>query len=59
MGNHFKQNCINCSTWVFSGNIEAIKSIGLKPNKKYSLHNGPIESKFYRFDIYEGSQEEE
>lgn len=58
IGDQLKQKCSNCDAWVFSGNIDAIKSVGLKPNKKFNLHNGPIESKFYNFGIYEGSLSE-
>jgi hypothetical protein len=33
-----------------------LKSIGLKPSKKYKLYNGDLECSFRRFDIYEGSK---
>ena len=59
LGDQLKKECKDCSAWIFSGNIDALKSVGLKPNMKYSLYNGGIESKFYNFNIYEGSLEEE
>ncbi len=55
IGDQLKQHCHSSEAWIFSGNIEAIKSVGLKPNQKYNLHNGPIESKYYKFETYEGS----
>ncbi len=56
MGDTFKQNYAGCEAWVFSGNIDALKSVGLKPAKKISLMNGGIETKFYKFELYEGSK---
>lgn len=55
IGDHLKQHCHDSEAWIFSGNIDAIKSVGLKPNQKYNMHNGPIESKFYKYETYSGS----
>ncbi len=57
MGDKFKQHYQGCEAWVFSGNIPALKSVGLRPSKKINLFNGPIESGFYKFEMYQGSKE--
>ncbi len=56
IGDHLKQKCLNTDAWIFSGNHDAIKSIGLKPDKKINLKNGPLEAFLYKYEIYEGSK---
>lgn len=53
MGDTVKHMYKNCSAWIFSGNIDALKSFGLKTSKRFSMMNSQIESKFHRFDSYE------
>ena len=33
----------------------ALKHVGLKPTAKIPVWNGPLECRFVRFDIFEGS----
>lgn len=54
MGDTFKHGYKDCSAWVFSGNIDAIKKLGLKTSQRFTLMNSQIETKFHKFDIYEG-----
>lgn len=56
IGDWMKHNIAGSEMWVFSGNIEALKSVGLRPSKKIKLMNGPIEAGFHKFEIYEGSK---
>ena len=56
IGNHLKKNYAGFDAWIFSSNREAMKQIGLKPSKKYTLFNGPLECKFQKFSMYTGSQ---
>lgn len=56
IGNHLKHKCSGSKAWVFSSNIEAMKYIGLKPSKKFVLYNGPLECRFYGFDLYSGKR---
>jgi len=52
MGDAFKQNFDGYSAWIFSGNKEALKKVGLRTSKKLTLYNGSIECKFHRYDMY-------
>ena len=52
IGDVLKQKYKGSCAWIFSGNQEAIKHVGLKPARKFTLFNGPIESKFHKFEIY-------
>ncbi len=56
IGDHFKQHYNGCDAWVLSGNLDAIKFIGLRPSRKIWLYNGPIECKLHKFEMYRGSK---
>lgn len=56
IGDKLKQDFSACSAWIFSGNLEALKHIGLKASTRYNMYNGPIPSKFLKFELYEGSK---
>jgi putative N6-adenine-specific DNA methylase len=54
IGNVLKQKYAGWTAWIFTGNMEAAKFIGLKPSEKYKLKNGPLDALFLRFDIKDG-----
>lgn len=56
IGDRMKQHYKGYQVWIFSGNPDAMKSIGLHPSKKIAMLNGSIECSFRRYDIYEGSK---
>lgn len=56
LGDLFKNEYAGYTIWMLSSNFDAIKNIGLKPSAKLTLFNGPLECKFLKFDIYEGSK---
>ena len=56
IGNVLKQNFTGFQAWVISPNYDTAKFIGLRPSKKITLYNGPIETRFLRFDVYEGTK---
>lgn len=56
IGDRMKQYYKGYQVWIFSGNPEAMKSIGLHPTRKIPMLNGAIECSFRRYDIYEGSK---
>jgi len=56
MGDTMKQQCKGWTCWIFTGNLEVAKFIGLRTTRKIQLYNGPIECRYLRFDIYDGSK---
>ncbi len=58
LGNFFKQKCAHYDAWILSGNLAALKSVGLRPSQKVTLYNGGLESRFVKFKIYPGSQKQ-
>lgn len=58
IGDTLKQSFVDSEAWIISGNLEALKHLGLRASKKISLFNGPIESKFHKFEVYAGSRKQ-
>lgn len=52
IGNTLKRNFLGSNAWIFSGNLNAIKHIGLKSSKRIILYNGPIESRLIKYELY-------
>lgn len=55
IGDTFKQKYAGYNCWVVSSNIDAIKRVGLKPNKKIKVFNGSLECSFRKFEVFKGS----
>jgi putative N6-adenine-specific DNA methylase len=56
IGNRLKKAYSGFDAWIFSGNAEASKHIGLRPSRKIPLYNGQLECRFYRYSLYEGTK---
>lgn len=55
-GSHLKHHYEGWQAWIISANQEALKNIGLKTSKRFRLYNGPLDCKFYGYDLYKGSR---
>lgn len=58
IGDFFKTRCKGYKGYVFTGNPELAKYIGLKPSKKTPFFNAKIECRLLAFEIYEGSKKQ-
>ena len=56
IGNTLKRGYPGTQAWMITSNLEALKSVGLRPSKKIKLYNGKLESKLVRYEMYEGSR---
>ncbi len=56
IGDVLKSKFSGYKAWIITANPQAAKSIGLHASKKIVLFNGPLESRFLKFDIYSGSK---
>ena len=56
IGDTLKNKCSGFTAWIISSDLEAIKFIGLKPSRKIKIYNGPLECRFLKFEVYEGSK---
>ena len=55
IGNILKAKYVGYDVWIFSHHKKALKNVGLHATKKILLFNGPLECKFQKYRIYEGS----
>jgi len=56
LGDTFKSKYKNFDCWVFSGNLPALKRLGLKTSKRIKLFNGAIEGRLNLYKMYDGSK---
>lgn len=56
IGTKLKHFYMGCDAWIISGNLEAIKFVGLKPSRKIKLFNGAIECRLHKYQMYKGSK---
>jgi len=54
IGDALKQNYANCRAFLISSDVDALKSIGLKTCFKQNMYNGPLECKYYGYDLFSG-----
>ncbi|MBI4734369.1 MAG: RNA methyltransferase, partial [Rubrobacteridae bacterium] len=52
LGDVFKQHCKGYTAYIFTGNLDLAKRVGLKTSRRIPLYNGPIESRFLKYDLY-------
>jgi 23S rRNA G2445 N2-methylase RlmL len=55
IGDFFKQKCKGYSGYIFTGNLDLAKKVGLKAQRRIPFFNGAIECRLLEYDIYEGS----
>ena len=56
IGDTFKTNFAGYDAFVFTGNLEAAKNIGLKTSRRIPLYNGPIECRLLKYELYRGTR---
>jgi putative N6-adenine-specific DNA methylase len=55
IGDFFKKRCQGYTGYVFTGNLDLAKRLGLRTRRRLSFYNGPIECRLLEYDLYEGS----
>ena len=56
IGDTLKQNYPGTQAWFITSEDEAMKNVGLRPSRKVKMFNGGLESRFLKYEIYEGSK---
>lgn len=56
IGDTLKQHYAGTNAWFITSNLEAIKSVGLRPSRKIKLFNGKLESKLVKYELYRGTK---
>lgn len=56
IGDTLKQGYPGTEAWFITGNVEALKHVGLRPSRKIKLFNGKLEARFVKYELYAGSK---
>ncbi|MBN2254844.1 MAG: class I SAM-dependent RNA methyltransferase [Deltaproteobacteria bacterium] len=57
IGDFFKQKCQGYRGYIFTGNLDLAKHVGLRTQRRLTFFNGPIECRLLEYDIYEGGRQ--
>jgi putative N6-adenine-specific DNA methylase len=58
MGDFMKQKCGSYFGYVFTGNMELAKKIGLKAKRRIEFYNSTIDCRLFEYELYAGSKRE-
>jgi putative N6-adenine-specific DNA methylase len=56
IGDFFKKKCQGYTGYIFTGNLELAKKVGLKPKRRTPFFSSNIECRLLEYDLYEGSR---
>ncbi len=56
MGDYMKKECKGYSGYIFTGNPDLAKKIGLKASKKVEFYNGKLDCRLLEYELYDGSR---
>lgn len=57
MGDFLKQQCKGYTGYIFTGNLELAKKIGLKPKRRIEFYTSKIDCRLLEYELYAGSRE--
>lgn len=58
MGDFMKKKCLGYRGYIFTGNPDLAKKIGLRPSRKIEFYNGKLDCRLLEYELYEGSKRE-
>lgn len=56
IGDFFKQQCAGYRGYVFTGNLDLAKRVGLRPSRRIPMFNTTIDCRLLEYELYEGSK---
>ncbi len=59
VGDFFKKKCNGYTGYVFTGNLDLAKKVGLRTKRRIPFYNGPIECRLLEYDLYEGTRKKD
>jgi len=57
MGDFLKKSCKGYTGYIFTGNLELAKKIGLKPRRRIEFYTSKIDCRLFEYELYAGSRE--
>lgn len=58
IGDFFKKKCEGKTGYIFTGNTNLAKSVGLRTKRKIPYFNGKIECRLLEYELYQGTRKE-
>ena len=59
MGDFFKQRCPGWTGYIFTGNLELAKKVGLRTSRRMEFFNAKIDCRLLKYELYEGTRRKE
>ncbi|MGI8580639.1 MAG: THUMP domain-containing class I SAM-dependent RNA methyltransferase [Chitinophagaceae bacterium] len=56
IGDFMKKKCKGYTGYIFTGNLDLAKKIGLKPKKKIEFYTGRIDCRLLEYELYAGTR---
>ncbi|MBC7888932.1 MAG: class I SAM-dependent RNA methyltransferase [Ferruginibacter sp.] len=56
IGDFMKKQCKGYTGYIFTGNLELAKKIGLKPKKRIEFYTGKIDCRLLAYELYAGTK---
>ncbi len=57
LGDFMKKKCKGYTGYIFTGNLELAKKIGLKPKRRIEFYTSKIDCRLFEYELYAGSRE--
>jgi len=57
IGDFLKKQCKGYTGYIFTGNLELAKKIGLKPKRRIEFYTSKIDCRLFEYELYAGSRE--
>src|ERR1700748_802654 len=58
IGDFMKKKCLGYRGYIFTGNPDLAKKIGLRASRKIEFYNGKLDCRLLEYELYEGSKRE-
>lgn len=58
IGDFLKQKCLGYRGYVFTGNPDLAKKIGLRASRRIEFYNGKLDCRLFEYELYEGTKRE-
>jgi putative N6-adenine-specific DNA methylase len=59
IGDFLKKKCKGYTGYIFTGNLELGKKIGLKPSRRIEFYTGKIDCRLFEYELYAGTRKTE
>ena len=57
IGDFFKQKCAGYTGYIFTGNPQLSKVVGLRTSRRFEFYNANIECRLLKYELYAGTRE--